>query len=273
MASKTDLTLYWDPNFVSSQQIWLIMRAAQIDATWVQRAIFSGDVLTAQDDDLPKGLWLPVYRDAVRASEGLERCFLRLMDDDGVKKLRGPAWLDGRAYGLCKKVIACENHLLLIEGEFLYRPQMHNLKKIAPYYAENIHDDFKATLMQNIILSKISPKALKLSLEYIHDNLVKINAHLGFQLCLNADEFGLADILWLPFIRRLHYMGWPLKNYSEILPWYQGACSYFTDIHQLDALENLPSKNQYGLWQKISWLGSRDLLSSLKLMGINKKVD
>lgn len=273
MASKTDLTLYWDANFVSSQQIWLLMQVAEIDAHFVQRAILSGDVLTAQDDDLPKGLWLPVLRDNERASEGAERCFLRLMDDEAIKKLRGPAWLDGRAYGLCKNALTCENHLLLIEGEFLYRPQMRSLKKIAPYYGENIQDDVKAKLLYNIILGKISAKALKLSLEFIHENLVRINNHLGFQLCLNANDFGLADILWLPIIRRLDYMGWPLQNYSEILPWYQGTCGYFIQSRALDILENLPSKTQYGLWQKISWLGSRDLLSSLKLMGINKKVD
>lgn len=270
MASKTHLRLYWDTNFVSSQQIWLMLRVAQIDAELIPRTILNGDILAAQDDDLPKGLWLPVLRDDICASEGAEHCFLRLIDEPAIKNLRGPAWLDGRAYGLCKAALACENHLLLIEGEFLYHPQMGSLKKVARHYSENIQDRLKAKLIYDIIMGKISPKALKLSLEYIHQHLVKINDHLGFQLALNADNFGLADILWLPIIRRLDYMGWPLQNYSEIIPWYHEACRYYTEIAILDILENLPSKTQYNLWQKISWLGSRNLLSSLKLMGLVK---
>ncbi|MFV0431947.1 MAG: hypothetical protein ACK5MJ_07215 [Alphaproteobacteria bacterium] len=271
ITNENNFTLYWDPNFVSSQQLWLLMIYAKIDAKLVSSSIFSGEILKKQDEDLPSGLWLPILRDEQKASEGLMRCFNRLIDNENITALRGPTWLDGRAYNLCKKAILCEDHLLLIEGEFLYQSHLRNIRKQAPFFQQGIQDNIKAELIFNIISGRISPNALRISLEYIHKQLTDLNEHLGYQLTLNADEFGLADILWLPVIRRLIYMDWPLKNYSELMAWYQEACHHFSAISRLDNLERLPSRSEYGLWQKINWLGGRNLKSSLKLMGLDTK--
>lgn len=269
-ANINKLTLYWDPSFVSSQQIWLLLSVAKIDVTFVSRFIFSGHILSSQDEDLPKGLWLPILRDEQKAWEGLTRSFEHLENYENIRRLKAHTPLDSHAVKFTNKALALEDHLLLIQGEFLYRHSLKNIRKMAGYYVESIKDKTKKNLIHDIITGNISPMALKISLEFLHKELERLDEHLGFQLAIAGDDLGLADILWLPIIRRLSYLGWPLQLYPEVLAWYNEAQKAFPQIKDLDKVENLPSPSLYNFWQKINWLGGRNVKSSLRMLGIIK---
>ncbi len=269
-ANKNQLTLYWDPSFVSSQQIWLLLSVADLDVKMISRSIFSGHILSAQDDDLPQGLWLPILRNEHKAWEGLMRCFEHLEVYEQISALKMTTALDLHAHKFIKKALSSENHLLLIQGEFLYRHSLRNIRKMANLYVKNIKDTTKSKLISDIITGHISPMALKISLENIHKDLNALNEHLGFQLTIAGDDFGLADILWLPIIRRLSYLGWPLNIYPEIWAWYNEVQKTFPQISLLDKFEELPQSITYNFWQKLNWLGGRNLKSSLRMLGIIK---
>ncbi len=264
------LTFYGDLDFVSSQQIWLLLSTAQIDVSMIRRSVFSGHILSAQDDDLPQGLWLPILRNEHKAWEGLERCFEHLSSYPSVTALKAPVSLDSHAHKFTQKALSSENHLLLVQGEFLYRHSLRNIRKMAGFYVENIKDKTKGKIVNDMITGHISPMALKMSLEYIHKDLGALNEHLTFQLSIAGDDMGLADILWLPIIRRLSYLGWPLHLYPEVLAWHNEAQKTFPQVSLLDDLENLPQATTYKFWQKINWLGGRNLKSSLRMLGIIK---
>ncbi len=264
----SELTLYWDPSFVSSQQIALLLSVAKIDAAMMNRSVFSGHVLSAQDNELPQGLWLPILRSEQKAWEGLERCFTYLADEPAVKTLKAKISLDSHAQKFTQKALHSEDHLLLIQGEFLYRHSLRSIRKMAGFYVENIKDKTKGKIVNDMITGQISPIALKMSLEYIHKDLRALDEHLSFQLSIAGDEMGLADILWLPIIGRLDYLGWPLHIYSEISAWYEEAQKIFPQFAALKNLEELPAQGTYKFWQSINWLGGRNLKSSLRMLRI-----
>ncbi len=270
MTISNQLTLYWDPSFVSSQQIWLLASVAKLDITPISRSIFGGHILSPQDDELPKGLWLPILRNEEKAWEGLSRCFEHLESYENIRHLKAQTSLDSHAVKFTQKALLLEDHILLIEGEFLYRHSLRNIRKMASYYVDTIKDDTKKKLAHDMITGDISPMALKISLEFIHKELNKLNEHLGFQLSIAGDDMGLADILWLPIIRRLSYLGWPLHIYSEISAWHSEAQRAFPQIEALNKMENLPTPSLYNFWQKLNWLGGRNIKSSLRMLGIIK---
>ncbi len=274
IASKNIITLFSDPNFVSSQQVWLMLNIAEIEYTQVNYSIFDLEFLHMQaNEDIPKGLWPPLLHNGAKIYEGAKNCLEYLKDTPQVKALRAPDWLDGRAQKMASLALDLEDHLLMVEGEFFYRPYMKPYRKHIDSFVQNIKDKTKSNLLENIISGQLSNHALGISLDTIHAALNKIDEHLKHQITINGDEYGYADIIWIPLIRRLLFLHWPVKElYSEIMPWYQHSLTYYTKVKDLEFYENLQSKKgMHKLWHYLNWIGGQNLPASLKLRGIISK--
>lgn len=271
IASKNTITLFSDPNFVSSQQVWLMLNIAGIEHAQTKYSIFDLEFLHMQTgDDIPKGLWPPLLHDGTKIYEGVKNCLEYLKDMPQVKELRAPDWLDGRAQKMASLALDLEDHLLMVEGEFFYRPHMKPYRQHIDSFVQNVKDQTKSNLLENIISGKLSHQALGISLDTIHAALNKINEHLEHQITINGDEYGYADIVWMPLIRRLLFLHWPIeKLYSEIMPWYQYSLDHYPQIKSLEFYENLQSKKgMHRLWHHLNWIGGQNLPASLKLRGI-----
>ncbi len=275
IASEKIKILYWDPNFVSSQQVWLVLRNCGLEVQLHSYSIFGLEFLHMQGEGaIPKGLWPPLLHEGNVIYEGSKNCLEYIQSLPEFATLRAPAWLDGRGQKMANLALDLEDHLLLVDGEFFYRPHMKPYRQHVDSFINNIKDKTKSNLMDNIISGELSQQALSISLDTIHAALSTIDIHLEHQMTISGDEYGYADIVWLPVIRRLLFLRWPIETlYREIMPWYEHASKHYPNVQELANYEQFQAQKGFfhTLWHNINWIGGRNLPASLKLRGITTR--
>lgn len=258
--------LYCDLNFVSSQQVFLLFQHAKIPFLPSKYPVFAIHSSLEAESKIPQGLFPPFLKDQDKVYEGAKNIIHHSMDLEEIQFLRSSPREDGRAQKMMNLALDLENHLFLIEGEFFYGPYVRRLQKQVDSLQNSFSNQMKSNLIELIISRKIPIEALSSSLKEVNEALKKIHEQLSYQITIQGDQFGLADLVWLPLINRLIFLGWPMeKTNPEIFFWYKEALEYFSEYQSIKAMEALPNQKLYSLIKKITWIGGRNLYSTLKL--------
>lgn len=136
-----------------------------------------------------------------------------LVPENDEAKLRMQEWLD--------RADAAQHSIKTLTHEFLLKDGRMNAEQLADFLER--HHNRELTEFMKVFCSEegIPRSEVEHDLKVQHDAFVLLDTALKHKTWLVDETFSLADVAWIPNVRRLELMGYPLERHPHLLAWFE----------------------------------------------------
>jgi len=207
-----------------SQRVRIVL--AEKNLKWVDHVVdISPRGLEHATDDYqsihPEGLVPALVHDGKVVIESID--IIDYLDERFPEPLLRPGSESGRREMLewMSRAEGAQHSLKTLTHEFLFKPDRMTPDQLIEFL-ENHHNDELREFMKIFCSERGFPKSeIDSQLKHQHDNFVALDRALRNQDWLIENSFSLADIAWVPNVRRLDIMSYPLDRHPNLLAWYE----------------------------------------------------
>ncbi len=266
-----EVQAYLDCAGVYSQAVYLLLTEADVGFNHIQDTLFGPYYLERKYAQTPP----PILVDSKNQTHiGAKSCIEFVTSLSFFKDKKVPPSLSGRATKWLGDAISLEASILFLEVEYLWMRLAKDQKATLIDNAKQFTDTRVAALYYNIKQKRILVADLKQHMQRVHKLCLELNHHLGFQLMLSSDEMGATDLVWLPIIKRLEYIGWPIYKYLELNRWRLEMETRVPYLLTFEKQVKLPPKYGSFIFRLTKMLTVNDIRHDLyMLLGISEKND
>jgi glutathione S-transferase len=116
---------------------------------------------------------------------------------------------------------AAQHSIKTLTHEFLFKSDRMNPEQLVRFKDHHKNKEL-CDFMEVFCSDEGFPKSeIESELKLQHDEFSNLDQALQNQQWLVENSFSLADIAWIPNVRRLDIMGYPLERHSNLFAWYE----------------------------------------------------
>lgn len=168
---------------------------------------------------------------------------LRVTSEAGLKEMKG--WME--------RADAAQHSIKTLTHEFLFKPDRMTPDQLARFKEK--HKNRELCDFLDVFCSEqgFTTAEIESELKIQHDAFAALDQALKNQQWLVEDTFSLADIAWIPNVRRLDIMLYPLELHPHLHAWYQRfreRTSYRVGIEGCEIAPALDHFRKYNVHRK-----------------------
>jgi len=127
----------------------------------------------------------------------------------------------GEMFNWMNRADDAQHIIKTLTHEFLFKPERMSPPQLAQFLIKHKNNELRE-FMTLFCSEEGFPKVMiESELKVQHDEFVALDDMLKDQVWLVEDTFSLADIAWIPNVRRLDMIGYPLEIHPHLLAWFE----------------------------------------------------
>lgn len=140
---------------------------------------------------------------------------------------------------------AAQHSIKTLTHEFLFKPDRMTQEQLARF-KQNHKNKELCDFMDVFCSAEGFPKSeIESELKVQYDAFLKLDQALKDREWLVEDTFSLADIAWIPNVRRLEIMNYPLDLHPHLSAWYARFKQQSSYRNGIESCEISPAMNQF----------------------------
>lgn len=121
-----------------------------------------------------------------------------------------------------RRADAAQHSIKTLTHEFLFKPDRMRGEQLAEFMAHHKNEELCKFLRVFGSDEGIPKTEIESELKLQHDEFVALDTALDGKDWLIGNQFSLADVAWVPNVRRLDIMFYPLERHPNLAAWYSG---------------------------------------------------
>lgn len=136
-----------------------------------------------------------------------------LRPDDPAKQAEMHEWM--------RRADAAQHSIKTLTHEFLFKPDRLRGEQLAEFLKNHQNEELCDFLRVFGSDDGIPRSEIEADLSLQHDEFVALDKALDGKTWLVGEQFSLADVAWVPNVRRLDIMRYPLHRHPNLAAWYE----------------------------------------------------
>jgi glutathione S-transferase len=157
-----------------------------------------------------------------------------------------------------RRADAAQHSIKTLTHEFLFKPDRMRGEQLSEFLANHKNEELCEFLKVFGSDDGFPKEEIDSELKLQHDEFVALDAALNDREWLVGDQFSLADVAWIPNVRRLDIIQYPFDRHPNLADWYErvkARPSYRTGIADSEVPPAMVDFRDYSLQRALEGTG------------------